>query len=129
IYIATPRTYNTKVLKKYDWHLDMTELIDEYDIDLSELNQGAVEQIKSRSDGGVYGVPLFIREFVLFYNKDVFDAFEQEYPTNGMTYDEIYELTQDVMGQAGTVTYKGYTQHPDQYLDFNQLGLYPFEPG
>lgn len=129
IYIGTTRTHMTQTLKKHDWHMDMTDLIAEYDIDMDAFNQGAVEMIKSRSDGLIYGVPWFINEFVMYYNKKHLDAFEEEYPKNGMTYDELYEWLPDITGQAGVLTLKGITQHPDHYLDFNQLGLYPFEPG
>lgn len=129
IYMATSNDYIDIALKKYDWDMDMTELVEQSNIDLSEVNPAAIDLVKSRSNGKLSGVPVWIGgETVLFYNKDIFDAFEQPYPTNGMTYDEIYELTQKVMGQAGTVTYKGFTQHPDQYLSGNQLGLIPFEP-
>lgn len=129
IVITLSRTFIDGTLERRNWQYDMTELIQEYGIDLSRMNQGAVEMIKSRSDGGMYGVPFFINEYIMFYNKTIFDKFGVEYPRNGMTYDEVYELMKKVTGQVGVVNYKGYTQHPDQYLDFNQLGLYPFTPG
>jgi len=128
VVITLSRTNIDATLEKRDWAFDMTDLINQYGIDLSKMNQGAVEMIKSRSDGGMYGVPLFINEYVLYYNINIFDGFGVDYPKLGMTYDEAYELAQKVTGQVGVVNYKGYTQHPDQYLDFNQLGLLPFDP-
>jgi len=128
IIMTLSRTNIDGTIEKRNWQYDMTDLINQYGIDLSKMNQGAVEMIKSRSDGGMYGVPFFINEFVLFYNKNVFDKFGVEYPKLGITYDEAYELMQKVTGQIGTVNHKGYSQHPDQYLDFNQLGLLPFDP-
>ncbi|WP_020576525.1 ABC transporter substrate-binding protein [Actinopolymorpha alba] len=84
--------------------------------------------VKSRSDGGLYGVPVFVDEYLLFYNKKIFDKFKVAYPTKGMTYDKIYRLATKVTKQDGLDAYKGYMQHPDNYLAFNQLGLYPFLP-
>jgi len=128
IIMTLSRTNIDGTIERRNWQYDMTDLINQYGIDLSKMNQGAVEMIKSRSDGGMYGLPLFINEYLLFYNKNVFDKFGAEYPKLGITYDEAYELMQKVTGQVGTVNHKGYSQHPDQYLDFNQLGLLPFDP-
>jgi multiple sugar transport system substrate-binding protein len=129
IYITTSRTHIDKVLEENGWEYDMTELINKHGIDLSKLNYGAVEMVKSRSDGGMYGVPLFIREYLMFYKKEFFDAKNEPYPAAGMTWDEFYEKVGKVKGQVGVRTIKGSQIHPDQYMDFNQLGLYPFTPG
>jgi multiple sugar transport system substrate-binding protein len=107
---------------------DMTPLIEQSGIDLSQLNQGAVEFVKSRSDGGIYGVPVFINDYVMFYNKKIFDKFRVRYPTVGMTYNQIYKLAKKLTVQDGLDAYKGYMQHPDAFLAYNQLGLYPFLP-
>jgi multiple sugar transport system substrate-binding protein len=107
---------------------DMTPLIEQSGIDLSQINQGAVEFVKSRSDGGIYGVPVFINDHVMFYNKKIFDKFRVRYPTVGMTYNQIYKLAKKLTVQDGLDAYKGYMQHPDTFLAYNQLGLYPFLP-
>jgi multiple sugar transport system substrate-binding protein len=129
IYLATSRTYIDRVLEENGWEYDMTDLIKQYGIELSKLNHGAVEQIKAHSDGGMYGVPIFIREYLMFYKKEFFDAKNEPYPFAGMTWDQYYEKISKVKGQVGVRTIKGSQIHPDQYLDFNQLGLYPFTPG
>jgi multiple sugar transport system substrate-binding protein len=51
-----------------------------------------------------------------------------KYPTTGMTYDQIYKSAKRLTVQSGLDAYKGYMQHPDNYLVYNQLGLYPFLP-
>jgi multiple sugar transport system substrate-binding protein len=107
---------------------DLTPLIVQSGIDLSQINQGAVEFVKSRSDGGIYGVPVFINDHVMFYNKKIFDKFGVRYPTVGMTYNKIYKLAKKLTVQDGLDAYKGYMQHPDTFLAYNQLGLYPFLP-
>ncbi|UUN30725.1 extracellular solute-binding protein [Streptomyces sp. FIT100] len=123
IIIDDPRRRIDRDLEHRGWLRDLTG-----EIDLSGLNPAAVELVKSRSDGGVYGVPLFIDDFVLLYNKKIFDLFGVRYPSHGMTYDKAYRLAQRLTREQDLVAYKGYLQHPDNYLDFNQLGLYPFLP-
>ena len=43
-------------------------------------------------DGVQYGIPFRSDFWVLFYNKDLFDAAGAEYPTNDMTWDQYAEL-------------------------------------
>ena len=43
-------------------------------------------------DGVQYGIPFRSDFWVLFYNKDLFDAAGVEYPTNDMTWDQYAEL-------------------------------------
>jgi multiple sugar transport system substrate-binding protein len=128
IIIDDPRTRIDRDLEWRGWVQDMTAMVSGAGIDLGALNQGSVELVKSRSDGGLYGVPLFIDEHLLFYNKKIFDKFKVRYPKVGMTYDEAYLLAKRLTGQVGLDAYKGYMQHPDNYLALNQAGLYPFLP-
>lgn len=127
--IEDPRLRIDRDLEPHGWVQDLTPLVQQAGIDLSTLNLGSVEQVKSRSDGGLYGVPLFIDESLLFYNKLIFDKFGVRYPSLGSTYDDVYKLAQKLTRQDGIDHYKGYMQHPDNYLVMNQLGVYPFVPG
>jgi multiple sugar transport system substrate-binding protein len=127
--LEDPRLRIDRDLEPLGWVQDMTALVQQAGIDLTTLNAGSVEQIRSRSDGGLYGVPVFIDESLLFYNKLIFDKFGIKYPELGSTYDDIYKLAQKLTRQDGIDHYKGYMQHPDNYLAMNQLGLYPFVPG
>ncbi|MGH3488464.1 MAG: ABC transporter substrate-binding protein [Actinopolymorphaceae bacterium] len=128
IIIENPRNRIDRDLEPLGWVQDMTAMITDGGLDLGALNQSAVELVKSRSDGGIYGVPVFIDDHVMFYNKKIFDRFGEKYPESGATYDEIYKLATKLTRQDGLDAYKGFLQHPDNYLEFNQLGLYPFQP-
>ncbi|GAB2964648.1 hypothetical protein GCM10023080_027320 [Streptomyces pseudoechinosporeus] len=128
IIIDDPRRRIDRDLEPRGWLRDLSDELPASGIDLSALDPASVELIKSRSDGGIYGVPLFVDDFVLLYNKKVFDRFRVGHPTNGMTYDRAYQLAKKLTREQDLVAYKGYLQHPDNYLDFNQLGLYPFLP-
>jgi multiple sugar transport system substrate-binding protein len=128
IIIDNPHNRIDRDLEPRGWVGDLTPMIEESGIDLGQLNQGAVEMVKSRSDGGIYGVPILIDDYMLFYNKKIFNKFRVKYPTVGLTYDQIYKLAKKLTVQTGLDAYKGYMQHPDNYLVYNQLGLYPFLP-
>ena len=126
--LEDPRRRIDRDLEPIGWVQDMSGMIADSEIDLEQLNQAAVEQVRSRSDGGMYGVPLFVNERLLFYNKKIFDKLDVRYPEPGMTYDEAYRKAKRLTKQVGLDAYKGYLQHPDNYLEFNQRGLYPFLP-
>ncbi|WP_399136616.1 ABC transporter substrate-binding protein [Streptomyces sp. NBUA17] len=129
IVIEDPRRRIDRDLEPRGWLRDLTDEIRSAGIDLGSLNPAAVEQIRARSDGGLYGVPLFVDEFVLLHNKKIFDMKGVRPPSNGITYDEAFRLAKKLTFERDLVAYKGYLQHPDHYLEFNQLGLYPFVPG
>ncbi|MFD8864459.1 ABC transporter substrate-binding protein [Streptomyces sp. NPDC059590] len=128
IILEDPRRRIDRDLEPRGWVRDLTDDLTSEGIDLGSLNPAAVELVKSRSDGGVYGVPLFVDEYVLFHNKKIFDLRGVRAPANGMTYDQAYRLAKKLTFEQELVAYKGYLQHPDLYLEFNQLGLYPFLP-
>ncbi|RKN44939.1 ABC transporter substrate-binding protein [Streptomyces hoynatensis] len=128
IVIEDPRRRIDRDLEPLGWLRNLTGELAENGIDVGSLNQAAVELVKSRSDGGLYGIPLFVDDFVMLYNKKIFDRFHVAYPSHGITYDQAFRKAQRLTREENLVAYKGYLQHPDNYLDFNQLGLYPFLP-
>lgn len=128
IILEDPKTRIDRDLEPRGWVGDMTQMLQDAGVDVGGLNQGAVEQVKSRSDGGMYGVPLFIDEYLMLFNKKIFDKFGIKYPQLGITYDEAYRKAKRLTRQDGMDAYKGYMQHPDNYLAMNQRGLYPFMP-
>ncbi|MGB4615692.1 MAG: extracellular solute-binding protein, partial [Limnochordia bacterium] len=109
---------------------DLTPLIEKYNFDLSRIDEASMAIVYDRSTGGVLSIPFEINDYILFYNKAIFDKKNEPYPYAGMTYDEAYEKTQRLTfaEEVGDkiMSYKGYQQHPDQYLKLNQLGLIPF---
>ncbi|WP_245855631.1 ABC transporter substrate-binding protein [Paenibacillus rigui] len=112
-----------------DLQYDMRELIKKYNFDTSRLNPAMMDRMKNiASDGSIYGLPFQTSDFILFYNKDIFDKFGVEYPKAGMTYDEAYEKAKKLTRVEGEITYKGYSQHPGHYMNYNQLSLNPLHP-
>jgi len=109
-----------------DLHYDISDLIKKYNFDTSKLNPGLMAQMRNLSpEGKIYGLPFNNNDFVLFYNKDIFDKFGVDYPKDGMTYDEIYEMAKKLTRVEGEITYKGFSQNPGHYMNYNQLSLSP----
>jgi multiple sugar transport system substrate-binding protein len=126
IIIDNARMNFERYILKNDLQYDMTDLIKKFNFDTSKLNPAAMAQMKNMTpEGKIYGLPFQLSDFVLFYNKDIFDKFGVDYPKDGMTYDEIYELAKKLTRQEGDNTYKGYQQHPGLYMTYNQLSLPP----
>ncbi|MDD9269161.1 ABC transporter substrate-binding protein [Paenibacillus sp. GCM10023248] len=126
IIIDNARMNLQRNILKNDLQYDMTELIKKYNFDTSTLNPAAMQQMKNVTpEGKIYGLPFQLSDFVLFYNKDIFDKFGVDYPKDGMTYDEVYELAKKLTRVEGEKTYKGYQQHPGLYMTYNQLSLSP----
>ncbi|WP_235941474.1 ABC transporter substrate-binding protein [Paenibacillus puerhi] len=109
-----------------DLQYDLSDLIKKYNFDTSRLNPSLFAQMKNLStEGKIFGLPFNNNDFVLFYNKDIFDKFGIDYPTDGMTYDQIYELAKQLTRVEGEITYKGFAQNPGHYMNYNQLSLSP----
>ena len=62
-------------------------------IDLSKY-AGTTDQVTV--DGSLYELPFRNDFWVLFYNKDLFDAKDVDYPTNDMTFDEYDALAREM---------------------------------
>ncbi|MFC0210866.1 ABC transporter substrate-binding protein [Paenibacillus chartarius] len=109
-----------------DLQYDISDLIKKYNFDTTKLNPAQVAQMKNLTpEGKLFGLPYNNNDFVLFYNKDIFDKFGVDYPKDGMTYDEIYELAKRLTRVEGEITYKGFSQNPGHYMNYNQLSLSP----
>lgn len=71
--------------------LDLTSYIARDGVDLSIYN-GAADQLQM--DGKQYTLPFRQDWYVLFYNKDLFDAAGEAYPADDMTWDEYERLAE-----------------------------------
>lgn len=73
----------------------------------ASLYGGTIEQITV--DGKFYAVPFRSDHWVIYYNKDLFDAAGVEYPTNDMTIAQYDELARKMT--SGTGSEKVYGSH------------------
>lgn len=69
------------------------------DVDTSKFN-GIIEQLTA-DDGNYYAVPFISSFWVVYYNKDIFDANNIEYPTNDMTMEQWDAKIREVSEKTG----------------------------
>ncbi|MFC0215758.1 ABC transporter substrate-binding protein [Paenibacillus chartarius] len=113
---------------RFKMEYDMTDLIKKYNFDTGKLYSSEMHRSIAASEGKLYSLPYNNNEWVLIYNKDIFDKFGVDYPKDGMTWDEAYELTKKLTRQEGDITYKGFQMNPAHYMRFNQLGESGLDP-
>lgn len=77
--------------------LDLTPYIEESGVDMAAYN-GTADGFNF--DGKQYGLPVRTDFYVLYYNKDLFDAKGLEYPSNDMTWTEFEELAGKLSGDG-----------------------------
>lgn len=107
-------------------HEDMTELVKKHSVDLNRFDPGTIEAINVM--GGLYGLPIRDSTMVIIYNKDIFDRFGVPYPQDGMTWDELSELSKKLTRSDGGVHYVGYSTSINHYLRMNPLSLVNVDP-
>ncbi|MFC5653651.1 ABC transporter substrate-binding protein [Paenibacillus solisilvae] len=115
-------------IRKFKLEYDMSDLIKKYNFDTSTLNPSDMQHSINTSDGKLYSPPFNTNDYVLIYNKDLFDKFGVDYPKDGMTWNEAYELAKKLTRQEGDSTYKGFQMNPAHYMRFNQLSEPALDP-
>lgn len=96
---------------QYEIFEDISPLIKKYNFDLGGIQPALLDMIKSHSGGELIGLPLFASSYApaLYYNKDLFDQLGVEYPTDGMTWDDVYAVAQKLNTVRDGVQYRGYS--------------------
>ncbi len=88
--------------------LALDDLIKADGIDLG-IYGGTAELLQC--DGVSYSLPYRSDWYMLYYNKDLFDAANVEYPTNDMTWDEYYALAEKMTSGEGSAKIYGTHNH------------------
>ena len=112
-----------RVLLGSNLQTDLTALADSGIVDLNRFDPASIATAKNFSGGKLYGLPESSNPMVLFYNKDVFDKFNVPYPTDGMTWDQLYELAKQVTGTKDGVKYRGISMFYRFALLSNEFSL------
>jgi multiple sugar transport system substrate-binding protein len=102
---------------------DLNDTLKKQKADLSKLEQSAVEGVQALdAKGQLFGLPIYLDKYMLFYNKDIFDKFAMPYPTGDMTYEDLIALVKKLTRTDNGVQYLGY-RWADLYTVGYQLGL------
>lgn len=85
-------SYSIKKSIEQGLFYDLDALVSQDSYDLEGLGTSVVDYMKELGSGILYGIPTSISSQVIFYNKDVFDAHNVPYPTDNMTWSEVFAL-------------------------------------
>lgn len=103
-----------KEMNEIDMVYPLDDLVEKNNLDLGVFRQGAIDAIRARDPIGeerLLGIPIEDVVVGLFYNKEVFDKFGVDYPTDGMTWDEVLDLARKVTGERDGTQYYGLETH------------------
>ncbi|MFK7692579.1 ABC transporter substrate-binding protein [Paenibacillus sp. HJGM_3] len=106
-----------------DIQFDMSDLVSKHQVDLSRIEPTIVEAVKQASGGKLYALPIYNNNLVLYYNKSLFDKFGVEYPKDGMTWDQIADLSKRLTRVDGGTQYVGFAQSPAHSVRMMQLSV------
>ncbi|XEC92903.1 ABC transporter substrate-binding protein [Paenibacillus tarimensis] len=88
--------------------LDLNPLIERHGFDLSIFKPELVESMRGFSGGDeLHALARQAAPYALHYNKNIFDLFGVDYPTDGMTWEDAIELAKKVSGEKDGVKYYG----------------------
>lgn len=121
IYFASVGYFENEVIS-YDLQFDMSDLIKTHNVDLSRFEPSIVSGVKT-SRYGVYAFPVFTDSMAIQYNTDLFDKFGVPYPQDGMTWEQIYELSRRLTRTEGDKSYIGYAPYTHYMLYMNPLSI------
>ncbi|WP_282939424.1 extracellular solute-binding protein [Paenibacillus sp. RC67] len=103
---------------------DLTPLVKTFNLDLAKIDPVVMDTVRKNSgDGKLYALPISGNVVTMYYNKDIFDRFGVTYPTDGMTWDQVYELAKKVTRTDGGVAYRGYDFQDQFQIQYNQLSV------
>ncbi|GAA4854831.1 hypothetical protein GCM10023310_37160 [Paenibacillus vulneris] len=111
--------------QNYNLQTDLGEFIKKTNYDTSRLEKSMFDFIKDYGKGSIFSLPIFTTAEVLMYNKDLFDKFGVPYPKEGMTWDDLYELSKKMTRTEGGTQYYGFATSVSHMERVNQLSL-PF---
>lgn len=104
-----------------DLHYDISDLIKQHNYDLSQAEPSTIEIQRQLADGGIYGLPMSTDTMTLFYNRDLFDLFGVEYPEDGLTWEETYDVVRRMSRTQDGIRYWGMGLSPNHALQLDPL--------
>jgi|GEM_PF-495134 multiple sugar transport system substrate-binding protein len=107
---------------------DMTELVEKHNVDLSVVDPVLIQSMTDNAGGELWGIPFSNSGLIMYYNKDIFDMFGVDYPTDGMTWDEVYEIAKVFNQTKDGQTYVGLAYSNHHMTKLNNFGLSYVDP-
>ncbi|MFE5324171.1 ABC transporter substrate-binding protein [Paenibacillus sp. NPDC056579] len=108
---------------------DITPQIKKFNYDLSRLEPTMVDAAKKQAGGNaIYGIPVLVPPSTIYYNKDIFDKFGVAYPKDGMTWDDLYELSKQLTRMDSGTQYYGFASSYGHLAVMNQFSMPMIDP-
>lgn len=112
----------------FELQQDITDLVKQNNFDLSRFDSAIIGQAQKLAGGKLYGLPVENTTHFMLYNKEILDKFGVSYPTDGMTWDEMYELAKSATRKDGDTQYYGFGATHFHYIMMNQLSITLVDP-
>ncbi|WP_158302076.1 ABC transporter substrate-binding protein [Paenibacillus mesophilus] len=112
----------------YDLAYDMSELVKKHNVDLTRIEPTILEAVKQASGGKLFGIPVQNNNFVLYYNKTIFDKFGVPYPTDNMSWDEVIQVSKKLTRVDSDTSYLGFGQSQAHTVRLNPLSIPNVDP-
>lgn len=122
VFMQAPGHYEAQAFP-VDIQYDMTELAKKHQLDLNRLDETSVDYAKKSSNGHLYFVPIQLDAMVLYYNKTLFDKFGVDYPTDGMTWEQMMDKARKLTRTEGDMQYYGFSTDASTIQGMNPLSL------
>jgi ABC-type glycerol-3-phosphate transport system substrate-binding protein len=90
---------NGELLFNFD-HPDMEDVT-------QSIHSNLIENIRTQGEGQLLALPYDRNVFALLYNREIFALFQENDPSDGMTWDEVIELASRTSGERGETLYFG----------------------
>ncbi|WP_186446005.1 ABC transporter substrate-binding protein [Paenibacillus cremeus] len=113
---------------QYDMQLDMDDLVKSHNVDLSNLEPTALDGMRKLSGGKLWGIPVTNSNMALYYNKDIFNKFGVPLPKDGMTWDEVLDLSKKLTRFEDGKQFLGLGVATTQMLSMTQQSLPIVDP-
>lgn len=72
--------------------MDLEPFVKRSKFDLDSFTPAAVSQLRMNNENKLFGLAPELTSSALYYNKDLFDRYGVPYPTNRMSWDEVFQL-------------------------------------
>lgn len=71
---------------------ELDSFIKQDKFDIENMLPAAIDYLRAKGGGKLYGLAPQFSTSVLYYNKGLFDTYKVPYPKDGMTWDDLFEL-------------------------------------
>lgn len=110
-------------LMDYKLEYEISALMKKNNYNTNHLDQTMIDTAKQLANGGMYGLPVYTMPQAIYYNKDLFDKFGVPYLKDGLTWDQVYDISKALTRNEGGVQYYGFGTSYGHLAMLNQQSI------